>query len=160
MGLLVDRPSDLSPEETDEFIAFVRKAGKVTSKGLSRRIKQADCLVRKYDGDTLIGTAAIKVPDEGYPLGVFTKAGVEGEVDSFPRELGYVHVHKDHQSNGYSTELAKAAIQAVQGQGLYATTTSPRMERTLLRHGFTVLGESYQAEEEPEAELKLFVRRA
>lgn len=156
----VNRPSDLPPKEMDEFVAFVREAGKVTSKGLPRRIRQADFLVRKYDGHTLIGTAAIKVPDEGYPRSVFTKANVERHVDSYPRELGYVHVHEDHQSKGYSLDLAEAAVSAAHGQALFATTTSERMGKTLKRLGFTVLGEPYVSEEDETAMLRLFVRGA
>lgn len=156
---IISRPTSMTIAEKDEFVAFVREAGKVTSQGLPDRVYRADFLVRMYDDGTLIGTAAIKVPDGGYPEGVFANAKAEGQADLYPRELGYVHVAEAHQSKGYSIALVEAAMSAAHGQALFATTASERMEKTLKRHGFTVLGEPYQSKD-PNDVLKLFVQLA
>ncbi len=148
----------MSEAEKDEFTAFVRRAGKVAPNELPRRVRQAAYLVRLFDEGKLVGTAAIKVPDAGYPEGVFAKANTKG-ADHFPRELGYVHVADSHQRQRYSCDLAEIALAAVQGVALFATTSSVKMERTLLRKGFTIVGDPYPSENEGET-LKLFVRPA
>lgn len=160
MSISATQPSQLTTAERDEFIAFVLKAGEVGAATLSNLVDQAVTLVTLRDGQTLIGTAGIKRPNEGYRRKQFVKAKVEGLIDAYPLELGWVHVHSDHRDKQHSSELVKKALEAVPGRALYATTKSPKMERTLIRHGFAVQGDPYPSKENSTAKLTLFVRPA
>ena len=158
MHASIAKPAVLTGTDKDEFIAFVLQAGEVNSATLPDLVDRAVALVMMWDRASLIGTAAIKVPNITYPPKVFRKAKVEDQVAAYPFELGWVHVHHTYERQGRGSVLVAAAVEAAEGKGLYATTKSDAMRWMLPKHGFAALGESYASVEDPRAELTLFVR--
>jgi len=154
------KPSEIAPADKAAFIDFVSAAGEVDRAILPGLVEGAVVLVMHFDGDTLIGTAAIKTPYPAHRQGEFAKANASGEADAFPLELGWVVVRAEYRKRGLAPELVRAAVDLTTGQGIYATTKTPRMLTILRECGFTVLGDSYASVLNPEARLTLLVRRA
>ena len=160
VGIRATEPSKMTTAEKHEFIAFVRKAGEVGAATLPNLVDHAVALVTLRDGQTLIGTAAIKKPNDGYRRQQFIKAKVEGLTDAYRLELGWVHVHPNHRHKGHGHALVAKAVEAVPGQGLYATTKNDEMRPILEAYDFAVQGIPYPSEQNSAAKLALFVRPA
>ena len=160
MILRAAKPSDLTPEEVEAFIAFVGNAGEVNLDTLPALTVRAAILVTLYERRNLAGTAAIKTPYDGHRRDEFRKAKAGERADAHPLELGWVVVHPNYRRHGNGRVLVAAAIEAMTGQGLYATTKTDSMRRMLPEYGFFVQGEPYRSELNPEVALTLFCRPA
>lgn len=154
------KPSEIAPADKAAFVDFVGAAGEVDRLILPGLVEQARLLIMLFDGDTLIGTAAIKTPYPAHRHGEFAKAKVAGEAGAFPAELGWVVVHPDYRRRGHAPDLVRAAADLMPKQGIYATTKTQRMLAILGECGFEVLGEPYPSVLDPDASLTLLGRRA
>jgi hypothetical protein len=150
----VTTAAEMTERERQELIAFVLKGGQVHAQSLPGLVDRAVALVTLHDGETLIGTAAIKVPNLGHHHGDFEKAGVKGRAADFPFELGWVHSSR----SGNGRKLIAAAVEAAGDRSVYATTRTDKMIHMLPDYGFTVLGQPFRSTRYPEEELRLYVR--
>lgn len=158
MNLRVCTANKMTDGERQEFITFVQEGGQVNEHSLPGLVDRAVALVTLHDGQSLVGTAAVKVPNVGHHQGDFTKAGVEERANEFPFELGWVVVHSSQRENGYGRKLIAAAIEAAGTRGLYATTKTGQMKHLLPHYGFIALGQPFQSAQDADASLTLFVR--
>lgn len=155
------RPADMLPKDMDAFIDFVGKAGEVDEATLPGLVKDAVALITIHDGETLIGTAAIKHPFAGYRTRTFKKAGEEKQSAAYPLELGWVHVHPDHRDQKHSYTLVQEAMKSVGPLGVYATTKNVGMRiKVLPRYGFVPTGTDFASTLKPDEKLSLFTRAA
>jgi predicted GNAT family N-acyltransferase len=150
----------MTKQEIDEFIAFVGEGGEVNLATLDGLVNQAEALITLRIDETLIGTAAIKRPHDGYRQGAFRKAGVGALAQRFPLELGWVVVHRDHRRQGHARALVKGALAAVPLHAIYSTTKSDPMRRILPEFGFALQGHAYKSAILADGELSLFGRLA
>ncbi len=152
-------PVECTDVELAEFCNLVREEGQVIDAGLKDRVKQARWLVFLHDGRTLAGIAAIKQPSTGYRDRVFRSAGLSDLGHTYELELGYVVVAKTHQSQGYSRDLVRVALDGFGTTPLFATSRidKERMHKTLRRFCFTPVGVDYASDEEG-SHVRLFVR--
>jgi GNAT superfamily N-acetyltransferase len=160
MSIEATKPSDMRRVERDDFIAFVRTAGEVDPATLPNLVDRAVVLVTLREGEALIGTAAIKKPNEGYRRQQFSKANVEALTNAYALELGWVHVHPDHRKKGHGHALVAKAVEAAGGEALYATTKNEKMRPLLEANGFSIQGSPYPSVQDPTAKLTLFCRPA
>lgn len=153
------RYSDYTPKEINEFKALVTSEGRVNADTLDGLLGHAKRLVLLFDIDGIIGTAAIKAPNDHYRGNVFRKASLIGSEAGYPSELGWVVVHPDHRGKGYSRRLVEEAL-ANLGEGVYATSQDRdhAMHHTLERCGFRKSGDPYQSRENPDSKILLFLR--
>lgn len=79
----------------------------------------------------------------------------------FPFELGYVFVLPSARRQGFSVELARLALSAAEGKGVFATsrTNNDKMHATLRRFGFVKSGCIY-ASGKGNHDLQLFLQPA
>jgi GNAT superfamily N-acetyltransferase len=152
------KPSEIAPSDKAAFIKFVSAAGEVDGAILPGLVDDAVALAMLFDRDKLVGTAAIKTPYPTHRRGEFAKANVADDADAFPLELGWVVVHPEYRNRGHAPELVHAAVRLTVGQGIYATTKTPRMLMILAECGFRALGDSYPSILNPDAMLTLLVR--
>ncbi|MGR4891085.1 GNAT family N-acetyltransferase [Sphingopyxis sp. LARHCG72] len=157
MTPVIFKPNELSSAQRDEFIAMVHQGAQVSKHTLGNLVDRAVALVTIYDGDRLIGTAAIKDPNPDHRRGYFVKSGERAREVQFPLEMGWVVVHPDYRDQGLARSLIQAAISAAPN-GMYATTKTDRILKILPEYGFIQLGASFPSAEDPNAELTLFVR--
>lgn len=156
MNLRVCTAAEMTDSARQEFIAFVRKGAQVNAQSLPDLVNRAIALVAIHDGQSLIGTAAVKIPNEGHHHGDFEKAGVKERAAEFPFELGWVHSAR----SGNGRKLILAAVEAAGDRNVYATTKTDAMKHMLPDYGFVVLGQPFQSTQDPDAKLSLFVRPA
>lgn len=159
MTIRSGKPSEITAADKAAFVDFVSAAGEVDPAVLPGLVERAEGLVMLFDGDRLIGTAAIKTPFPAHHRGEFAKANVAGDADAFPLELGWVVVHPDYRKRGHAPELVRAAVGLTNEQGIYATTKTARMLAILGDCGFEALGDSYPSVLNPDASLTLLARR-
>ena len=149
----------MSDEIKDAFKAFVIAAGEVNAQTLPALVEAAVALVMLYDGDKLIGTAAVKRPHDSHRRGDFRKAKVGASADSYPLELGWIVVHSDYRRQGHASALIGAALAAAgSSEGIYATTKTARMRALLPEFGFEIQGEPYPSTLDNTVDLTLFAR--
>ncbi|MET4131788.1 GNAT superfamily N-acetyltransferase [Porphyrobacter sp. MBR-155] len=149
----------MSNEAKDAFKAFVIAAREVNAQTLSALVEAAVALVMLYDGDRLIGTAAVKRPHDSHRRGDFRKAKVGVSADSYPLELGWIVVHSEYRGRGHARTLIGAALGATGcSEGIYATTKTARMRALLPEFGFEVQGETYPSTLDNTVDLTLFAR--
>lgn len=153
----INRPNEMSSTQRDEFIALVHQGAQVNRHTLGNLVDRAIALITLYDGDRLIGTAAVKDPNPDHRKGYFVKAGEPTREEMFPFELGWVVVHPDYQGQGLARRLIETAISATP-KGMYATTKTDRMIKILPDYGFIKMGTKFPSVEDPTAELLLLVR--
>lgn len=153
--------SALTADARTQFRAFVEAAGEVNLYTLPDLMVTAVALISLTDDHgNLIGTAAIKRPNENYRRSIFKKAGVGEQADCYAIELGWIHVHPDYRGQGHPKRLMGAAIEVVNSNNVYATTKAAKMHTILPRFGFSPLGSTYVSLEEPDEQLTLYIRRA
>ena len=160
MKLTVTKPSDMRKEDRAAFIDFVNHAGEVDPNTLPGLVDQAVALVTIHEGETLIGTAALKRPSADYRKRTFRKAGQEDAEAAHPLELGWVHVHQDHERKGHGLRLVEAVLEAAKGEGVYATTKNDAMRRMLPKASFAKAGDDYRSTLKPKEKLSLYTRAA
>ncbi|SNS98131.1 Acetyltransferase (GNAT) family protein [Sphingomonas laterariae] len=149
----------MSDVAKDAFKAFVIAAGEVNAQTLPALVEAAAALVMLYDGDKLIGTAAVKRPHDSHRRGDFRKAKVGASADSYPLELGWIVVHADYRGRGHARTLIGAALAAAgSSEGIYATTKTARMRALLPEFGFEIQGELYPSTLDNTVNLTLFAR--
>lgn len=153
-------PSEIAPADKAAFIEFVAAAGEVNRVLLPGLVDNAMALVMLFEGDRLIGTAAIKTPYAAHRVGEFTKANVEREAESFPLELGWVVVHPDYRGRGHARVLVREAVKLADDRGIYATTKTSQMLAILQENGFEPVGDTYPSVLVPGTRLTLLARRA
>jgi len=158
MDLTATKPSETSNEGRTAFIEFVRKAGEVDPATLPGLVDRAISLVTIHDGDSLIGTAAVKRPSARYRSKTFKKVGDENAAAAHLVEIGWVHVRSDYEGNGHGRRLVEAALKQSGSDGVYATTKNDTMRRMLAKLGFTAVGKDYASKLKPDEKLSLFAR--
>lgn len=156
MTLTLRTATEMTAGERQEFIAFVLKGAQVNEHTLRGLVDRAVALLTLHDGKSLIGTAAVKIPNAGHHHGDFTKAGVKERAAEFPFELGWVHSSRGGSGNG--RKLVAAAVEAAGNRSVYATTKTDQMKHMLPDYGFVVLGQPFRSIRDPNANLSLFVR--
>lgn len=156
MTLRICTATEMTEEEKKEFIAFVLEGAQVNAHTLPGLVDRAVALVTLCDGQSLIGTAAVKIPNVGHHRGDFAKAGVEERAVEFPLELGWVH--SSRTGNGNGRKLVAAALDAAGNRSVYATTKTDQMKHILPDYGFVVLGQPFRSTQDQDANLSLFGR--
>lgn len=153
------RPKECTAAELKDFQALVLAGGEVTSVGLAARIKKAEVLLFLEQGGCLKGIAAVKNPEKNYKEGVFKKAQATVKPNHFLFEPGWVFVLPSSRGAGFSHKLVQAALSAVSGQPIFATSRvdNAAMHKVLKAHGFSCHGKPY-ASERSKQQLRLFIR--
>lgn len=145
-------------EAFQTFAQLVTNAGKVNPVGLPDRMRRAFRLSMLVDGDAYIATAAVKRPTPVHVAGVFAAAGVERDDSELTAELGWVVVDGSYRGRRLArTVIEPLRVFAPSGLRTWATTSCPRMERTLEHFGFAPQGTAYESSEEPGTYLRLFI---
>lgn len=108
-----------TPEERQDFLAFVRAGGEVEPHGLEDRAKLAVSLIFLRKNGCLAGVAALKKPDRNYWEGVFKKARAELTDVNCPLELGWIFVLPSFRNQGCSGRLVEAALRYASTSGVY-----------------------------------------
>jgi GNAT superfamily N-acetyltransferase len=157
----IEAPTELTLAEKNEFIKVVKAAGEAPGISMAR-VDEAECLVRYFSPDEIIGTAALKKPLDVYRKSCFSKAGHAELERFFPLELGYVWAHDSARGRGLGHLLAAAALSWREKKtGVFATSESTNlgMHRVLESRHFERAGKDWSAPRDgkPNRRLALFL---
>jgi len=145
----VDKPSEFSLKELEEFAHLVSTGGKVSMVGLPGRLRKAHLLATLHGAEgALLATAGLKHPEPAYRERVSKKSGTPIPSEKFPLELGWVVV-RPSALGGKSLLLSSALLEAAPTQGIFATTGTEngRMQSTLGKLGFERHGNEWESVE-------------
>lgn len=143
----------------EDFKRLVRQGGQVNEATLPKLLKTASALAMVQDqAGKIIGTGALKVPNESYRTKVFKNAGVTGQ-GRYAFELGWVVVDDAYSGRRMATAIVSKLVSNC-SVPLYATsrTSKKAMHKALVTAGFELAGAAYRSAEVQEGVL-LFVCR-
>lgn len=157
MRYMVKKPVECTGRELEEFAGLVIKGGQVDRTGLKKRIERARLLGFCYEGDELVGTAAIKEAYKAYVSRVFNSANESEKANEYRYELGWIYTLPNYRRRGISRALVEKLLGDYKGYDLFATTgTGNRTMETILgEHGFQKFGSPFQGRKERK---QLYVR--
>lgn len=155
----IKEPSGCNKEEIDIFYQLVLKGEQVEKAGFRDRIERAKLLAFHYEGNTLVGVAALKRPNETYTKEVFRKAKVSEESGKYNLEVGWAFTIKEYRGKGICCGLVKKIVDASKSENIFATTKTGnlQMQKILEKNGFQKVGETYRGRTD-EYYLQLYVR--
>ena len=155
---VVKAPSNCTRDEIKDFTTLAIKGGEVIRNGLEERIDRAHLLGFCYDGETLIGIAALKKPNEGYRDDVFAKAASPCNAESFDKEIGWAFTDDRYRGQGVCSTLLHDLMKDFAHRNVFATSrsTNKGIHRILGRLGFVQSGNAYPGRNE---EIYLFVNK-
>jgi GNAT superfamily N-acetyltransferase len=155
------KPSECNASELEQFKRMVLKGGQVNENGLASRIFDAVLLAFHFDGDKLVGIAAIKNPRNSYKVGVFKKAGYLELESQFQMELGWVFTLKECRGQKIASNLIEELINYSNSKNLFATTktNNTSMHYLLIKNGFEIFGKSFSGRD-TNYPLHLYLRKA
>ena len=162
LKIVGDSPAAFSESDLMQFKCLVIHGGQVDQNKLACRIKKAKFLVFLWNGDELIGCAAIKEPGSIYREKTFTNAKLSSEYSAqFPFELGWIVVRDGYRRFGYARSLISAAMNTHEAsKGLFATTYNPRIQEHLTTFGFQKEGSSYRSIKNTQEQLSVYLRHS
>jgi RimJ/RimL family protein N-acetyltransferase len=155
----VGEPSAFSPEEIDDFVAFVLAGGEVNATGLKERVTRAPQIAFLRENDCLLGVGGLKTPSENHRQEIEKGSHVKMRVESVPFELGWVFILPSARNRKLSYPLCRALMTAANEGGIFATsrTNNIGMHRTLEKLGFVRSGSEWPSRL-TEGNLVLFLR--
>lgn len=156
----IKEPSECSKKELEDFYQLVLEGEQVEISGLRDRIKTAKLLAFHYEGNILVGIAALKHPNETYKKKVFKKAGVPEKSDQYNLEIGWVFTKPKYENRGIASGLVRKIVDIFESQNLFAMTKKGHlsMQRILEKNLFRKIGKPYQGRNGKYC-LQLFTRR-
>lgn len=162
LKIVGDIPAAFSESDLMQFKCIVIHGGQVDENKLACRIKKAKFLVFLWNGDELIGCAAIKAPALSYRKKIFTNSKLSSEYSAqFPFELGWIVVRYGYRGCGYARCLISAAMNSHEAsKGLFATTYNPRINEHLTTFGFQKEGSSYPSIKNKQEQLSVYLRHS
>jgi len=97
------------------------------------------------DGDTIIATTSIKMPESDYINNIFDKALVDFNPSKYTFELGYVFVESTFRNQKLASILCSELIHKFDKEDLFSTTRTDNlgMQSILNSFGFAPSGISY-----------------
>jgi len=154
-------PSEFSPSEIDDFVAFVLAGGEVTPNGLRARIAQAPQIAFLRERECLIGVGGLKLPTLHHRTEVSAASNVPIPAADFPFELGWVFILPSSRGKSLSVTLCESLVSAANGQGIFATSRVDNvgMHTTLRKLGFVRTGDEWPSKQNSDS-LALFLKYA
>ncbi len=157
LRFIVKIPSECTGEEIHGFKNRVIEGGEVIQNGLEMRIDDAHLLGFCFEGNTLVGIAALKRPNDGYRDDVFAKAKSSYDAASFNREVGWAFTDDRYRKRGVCSKILRELMEASKDQDVFATSrvTNQGVHKMLGSLGFIQGGSAYQGRNE---KILLFLR--
>jgi len=151
MKIQIVKPENQSPDDLQEFADFVAAGGQVISTGLPRRVSNALILGKVYtDEDKLVGSVAIKRPEDSYRQRVFTNAGVADLLASgYLYEFGWLSVLPEYRGR-VTIELVNTVLNLSAVPSIYAVIASHKhgLIEIAHRYGFRSVGHEFYGKDD------------
>ncbi len=135
-------PVDLAPAELASCLVIIRSGEAVDRNSAAAELPRAALLaIARTGSKKIVGVGAIKRVRAGYAARIAQRSGAT--FDPTTPELGYVAVDGGHRNRGLSRRIVAALLSQHKG-GLFATTDSQYMKKTLAGSGFVQNGHEWK----------------
>ena len=119
--IVTAHPSAFTVKDRDTFFRMLQGSATVSGTGLRGRIDRASRLAfARCPGGSLLGIAALKVPDARYRQRIIETSGASLNVREFPYERGWLFVEPSMRGQGIGMALLRDLSDVVGGQSFYS----------------------------------------
>ena len=136
---------EMAEKDQVEIKGLIIKGNEANASLVESRLYSSALTAYFNDGDTIIATASIKMPESGYVNDIFDKALVDFNPSKYTFELGYVFVESPYRNQKIASILCSELIYKFDKEDLFSTTRTDNlgMQAILNSFGFAPSGISY-----------------
>jgi GNAT superfamily N-acetyltransferase len=136
---------ELEEKDQVEIKGLIIKGNEANASLVESRLYSSALTAYFKDGDSIIATTSIKMPESDYVNDIFDKALVDFNPSKYAFELGYVFVESPYRNQKIASMLCSALIHKFDKEHLFSTTRTDNlgMQAILNSFGFVPSGISY-----------------
>lgn len=140
-------PNQYTKNELELFRQLIEEGGEVSTKGLEKRIANAEKLATAWSENDLIAIGAVKKPLLSYQQKVFEAAESHHQASEDIREIGWLFTSPAHRGKGIGNKIMTVLIDDLPNLRCIATTRTNNhsMNHVLPKFGFIKIGTDYQS---------------
>jgi hypothetical protein len=144
----VKEPKCCFETDINRFHELALKGRKVQEEGLKDRILNCKFLGFCSVGNQIIAISSIKRPQKSYVEKVILRAHLDRHWQDLKFEIGYSFTEDDYRRQGINAEIKKLLLELmIDVEGIiFSTTAIPSSQKFLSEHGFELIGQSYDGE--------------
>lgn len=136
---------EMSEKDQDEIKGLILKGNEANASLVENRLYSSALTAYFKDGDSIIATTSIKIPEAYYVNEIFDKALADLNPSKYIFELGYVYVEFPYRNQKLASILCAELINKFEKEHLFSTTRTDNlgMQSILNAIGFVPSGVSY-----------------
>mgnify|MGYP000323993143 FL=1 len=136
---------ELEEKDQVEIKGLIIKGNEANASLVDSRLYSSALTAYFKDGDSIIATTSIKMPESDYVNDIFDKALVDFNPSKYTFELGYVFVESPYRNQKIASILCSELIYKFDKEDLFSTTRTDNigMQSILNSFGFVSSGISY-----------------
>ena len=136
---------ELAEKDQVEIKGLIIKGNEANARLVDSRLYSSALTAYFKDGDSIIATTSIKMPESDYITDIFDKALVDFNPSKYTFELGYVFVESPYRNQKIASILCSELIYKFDKEDLFSTTRTDNlgMQAILNSFGFVSSGISY-----------------
>jgi len=159
MELYIGTYREMTKKDQDEIKGLIIKGNEANTSLVESRLYSSALTAYFEDGDSIIATTSIKMPESDYITDIFDKALVDFSPSKYTYELGYVFVESLYRNQKIASILCSELIHKFDKEDLFSTTRTDNlgMQVILNSFGFVPSGISYLSLTKTKL-LQLFIR--
>lgn len=145
MELHFDTYREMTEKNQFEIKDLIIKGNEANMSLLENRLYSSASTAYFKDGDTIIATASIKIPEVYYVNEIFDKALADLNPSKHIFELGYVFVESPYRNQKLASILCAELMNKFKNEHLFSTTRTDNLGMQSILHtlGFEPSGKSY-----------------
>lgn len=145
MDLYIGTYREMAEKDQDEIKGLIIKGNEANASLVDSRLYSSALTAYFKDGDSIIATTSIKIPESDYINDIFDKAMVDFNPSKYTFELGYVFVESLYRNQKIASILCSELIHKFDKEDLFSTTRTDNlgMQSILNSFGFVPSGISY-----------------
>ena len=145
MDLYIGTYREMAEKDQVEIQGLIIKGNEANASLVENRLYSSALTAYFKDGDSIIATTSIKIPESDYINDIFDKALTDFNPSKYVFELGYVFVESQYRNQKLASILCSELIHKFDKEDLFSTTRTDNLGMQSILHtlGFEPSGKSY-----------------
>ena len=145
MDLYIGTYREMSEKDQIEIQGLIIKGNEANASLVENRLYSSALTAYFKDGDSIMATTSIKIPETYYINEVFSKALTYLNPSKYIFELGYVFVESRYRNQKLASILCAELMNKFKNEHLFSTTRTDNLGMQSILHtlGFEPSGKSY-----------------
>ena len=145
MDLYIGTYREMSEKDQIEIQGLIIKGNEANASLVENRLNSSALTAYFKDGDSIMATTSIKIPETYYVHEVFDKALADLNPSKYIFELGYVFVESRYRNQKLASILCAELMNKFKNEHLFSTTRTDNLGMQSILHtlGFEPSGKSY-----------------